>query len=80
MESKDMLWNPVTDLRVLGVLFGDDRAAEPVPVRRPGVCEIGTEVRGDWTGISTASHTGKTNVGLNLGSVINIQYFQCNCG
>ena len=69
MEINDTFRNPITDLRVLGVLLGDDSAAEPVPVRRPGVCVIGVETRADWTGISTASHTGRTNVGLNLGKL-----------
>jgi hypothetical protein len=51
--------------RILGALLGDDKAADPVPVRRPGVCVTGVEVC-DCTGISTASHTGRTNIGLNL--------------
>ena len=66
IESKGTLRNPMTDLRTLGALFGDDNAAEPVPVFRPGVCMMGVEAREDWVGISTASHTGKTKVGLNL--------------
>lgn len=55
------------DLRVLGALLGDDNAAEPVPVRRPGVCVTDADPLEEWTGMSTGSHIGKTNVGLNLG-------------
>jgi hypothetical protein len=69
MENKDTVRNPVTDLRVLKVLFGDDNAAEPVPVRRPGVWVIDDEARVDWAEISTVSHTGRTKIGLNLGVV-----------
>lgn len=53
-------------LRTLGPLLGDDIAAEPVPVRRPGVCVTGVDAREDETGISAASHTGKMKVGFNL--------------
>lgn len=53
-------------LRVLGALLGEDRAAEPVPVRRPGVWVIGVDARGVWAEISTASYTGRTNIGLKL--------------
>lgn len=39
-------------------------AAEPVPVRRPGVLAVGMEVlESSWTG----SVIGRTNVGSNLG-------------
>jgi hypothetical protein len=55
------------DLRVLGALLGEDRAAEPV--HRPGVWVIGFDVGGDWAKFVTDSHTGRTNVGLNLGSM-----------
>lgn len=51
---------------MLECLLGDDIPAEPVPVRRPGVCVTGVEAREDGVGTSTASHTGKTKVGLNL--------------
>ena len=72
MENKDTARNPVTDLRVLKALFGDDNAAEPVPVRRPGVWVTGGEACVDWAGISTVSHTGRTKIGLNLGVVRNV--------
>ena len=44
---------------------GDEIAAEPVPVRRPGVCVIGVDVR--EAGVrSTGCDTGSKKIGLNL--------------
>jgi hypothetical protein len=63
---KDTFWNPTTGLRMFGVLIGEESAAEPVPVRRPGVCVTGVEAREDGADNSTASQTGSTKVGLNL--------------
>lgn len=50
---------------VLGARLVDDMLAEPVPVRRPGVCVMGAE---DCTacGMTTFFDTGMTNMGSNL--------------
>lgn len=45
---------------------GDDTAAEPVPVRRPGVCVTGVEVREELVVRLTGEKTGMTKIGLNL--------------
>lgn len=44
---------------------GEEMAAEPVPVRRPGFTESGLD---DWevAGRSTGSETGSRNIGLKL--------------
>lgn len=53
-------------VRALAARLGDI-AAEPVPVRRPGVCVvIGDETAEVTRGIFTVSDTGRTKVGLNL--------------
>lgn len=44
---------------------GDEIAADPVPVRRPGVLAIGVEDR-DAAARSTLWHTGRRNMGLKL--------------
>jgi hypothetical protein len=43
---------------------GEDIAAEPVPVRRPGVLEVGVPAREER--IVTGVVTGRTKIGLNL--------------
>lgn len=43
---------------------GEEIAAEPVPVRRPGVFGFGESARG-WC-FSIAGTFGRTNIGLNL--------------
>lgn len=45
---------------------GDCMFAEPVPVRRPGVCLMGVDEGDEVECIGTASGIGKTNIGLNL--------------
>lgn len=45
---------------------GDEIAAEPVPVRRPGVLVTGAEPREFVGSVLAGSQTGNTNIGLNL--------------
>ena len=45
---------------------GDEMAAEPVPVRRPGVRATGELARAEGSGKSEAEYTGSTKTGLNL--------------
>jgi len=60
---KDALRKPLTGLRLVAErVDGVDMAAEPVPVRRPGV-RIDAE---PLVEVSIASATGSTNIGLNL--------------
>ena len=45
-------------------------AAEPVPVRRPGVRATGVLVRADGSEKSEAEYTGSTKIGLNLRGIV----------
>lgn len=47
-------------------VFGEEMAAEPVPVRRPGVLVIGSEEVEAFVERSTGDEMGSTNIGLNL--------------
>ena len=60
--------NPRIRERVVGVLAaGEEMAAEPVPVRRPGVLVIGVEDLESGSVSWTGSQIGSTNTGSNLG-------------
>lgn len=59
---KPRIWARGVDFRVLG----DEMAADPVPVRRPGVLVIGLEESVGFVGRSTGEETGSTNIGLKL--------------
>lgn len=65
-ESSETRRNPRTLARGVGVrVAGEDIAAEPVPVLRPGVTLSGAEARAVLVR-STGAHTGRTKIGLNL--------------
>ena len=67
MVNKDTFLNP--RIRARGValrVFGEEMAAEPVPVRRHGVLVIGSEDFEAWFERSTGEETGRMNIGLNL--------------
>lgn len=66
MESKEAFRNPRIGTRGAVVLLGDWTFAEPVPVRRPGVCVTGVEDLEGADSTLTVSETGSTNIGLNL--------------
>lgn len=67
MVSIETGWKPMMRERAVGVrVAGEEMAAEPVPVRRPGVRVTGVEVLADGSGSSRVSHTGSTNNGSNL--------------
>jgi hypothetical protein len=66
IESREMGLKPRIRERAVGVrMDGEEIAAEPVPVRRPGVRVTGLEVE-DIAGESEGSHAGNTNMGSNL--------------
>lgn len=68
MESSETRRKPTMGMRVEGArVDGEEMAAEPVPVRRPGVREMGEEVCVGAAGMSSVSQTGRTNIGLKLG-------------
>jgi hypothetical protein len=46
------------------VLDGAEILAEPVPVRRPGVCMIGVDERDSTGGSGSESGIGRTKIGL----------------
>ena len=60
-------------IRVVGVRAeGEEMAAEPVPVRRPGVRVIGDDAPLVGEGTSRVSHTGSTKIGFNLRGDVNL--------
>ncbi len=69
MESKLTRLKPTMGTRCVGFLAaGDEIAAEPVPVRRPGVRAMGADFSvGDER--SSVSHTGRRKMGLKLDAV-----------
>ena len=70
MPIRDTLRKPKMSDRGVGVrVDGDEMAAEPVPVRRPGFTESGVEAR-EVTERSTGSVTGRRNIGLKLDKLL----------
>lgn len=66
MPRRETWRKPKTLERAAGARAeGEEIAAEPVPVRRPGVWVIGVDER-DAGERSTASHTGRRKSGLKL--------------
>ena len=61
--SRDTSRNPSTSERGTADRAGVEMAAEPVPVRRPGVLVIGVDER-EAEVRSTSWHTGRRKVGL----------------
>lgn len=61
--SNETRWNPTMGIFWLGFLVADT-FAEPVPVRRPGVREMGSALACSTMGEDAG--TGTTNVGLKL--------------
>ena len=67
IDSRDTSLKPRTLERGVGVRAeGEEIAAEPVPVRRPGVTVIGLELRDVAFSVVGGSHTGRTKIGSNL--------------
>lgn len=66
IARNDASRNPTIAVRALGVFAGDEIAAEPVPVRRPGVRAGGVEGAEDCREKASESYTGMRNTGLNL--------------
>lgn len=65
-ENNETRLKPTTLDRAVGTrVEGDEIAADPVPVRRPGVLAIGDETRVVESGLAE-SQTGNTNIGSNL--------------
>ena len=70
MESSPTRRKPVMGTRCLGALLaGVAMAAEPVPVRRPGVREMGDDFSAGRER-SSVSHTGRRKIGLKLARVL----------
>lgn len=68
MENRDTLRKPRTlACAVVAREEGEDMAAEPVPVLRPGVTRRGVEDT-PTARVSTASQTGSRKIGSNLAS------------
>lgn len=70
------MWARGVGLRV----FGEEMAAEPVPVRRPGVLVIGSEEVDDFIDRSTGEETGSTNIGLKLTSIVSGELYGVRWG
>lgn len=68
--NKETTWNLCIGIRGT-VVDGDCMLAEPVPVRRPGVCLMGVDEWDDVECVGIASGIGKTKIGLNLENIIN---------
>lgn len=67
--------NPRIRERIVAILAaGEEIAAEPVPVRRPGVLVIGVEDLESGSGSWTGSQIGSTNIGSNLTRVMSALY------
>jgi len=64
IERRDNCWNPRIGIRETGVLDGTKMLAEPVPVRRPGVCVIGVDERDGEDVSGSDSGIGITKMGL----------------
>ena len=73
IPSRDTRRKPRTFARGVGLrVDGEDIAAEPVPVRRPGVTLSGVEDRPE-VDRSTGAHTGR----MNIGSYLKATGFSC---
>ncbi len=69
MDSRPTRRKPMIGTGCVGALPADvEMAAEPVPVRRPGVREMGV-VFSKGGVVSSFSQTGRRNIGLKLGDV-----------
>lgn len=67
IDSRDTSLKPRTLERGVGVRAeGEEIAAEPVPVRRPGVTVIGLELLDVAFSVVGGSHTGRTKIGSSL--------------
>lgn len=64
IASNETRWKPTMGIFSLGFLAADT-FAEPVPVRRPGLREMGSALACSMMGEEAG--TGTTNVGLKLG-------------
>ena len=83
IDNRDTSLNPRTLERGVGVrVEGEEMAAEPVPVRLPGVVVIGFEFLEEAVlSVLTGSQTGRTNTGSNLVHSIHLQerlYFKAH--
>lgn len=66
IERRESCWKPDIGIRAVVALDGTWTLAEPVPVRRPGVCATGVDARDVAWRSGSDSGTGSTNMGLKL--------------